>query len=203
MPSLPAQTPDELAVAVFDLVCQRLDARREDLQLLVDLDPGEEFSFERWVSMEAAIACLAEKTPREFWAVNYEPRYEHEGATYDDGRKCSLIGDLRVGMVDGDDPRWVFAEFAVWNDTLKLPGWQAKVRGDIEKLFNLKEAYVRAIPMLFTLVLTKRSAEVGDFLADTSARDYPQVGKRFESPLPGGGVARAEAFVVRPSLSRH
>jgi len=183
------------AVDVFRTVCDRLEAKAADLQLMVETTS----SFEEWLHWEAFLACKHCQSSYPFCEVAAKPTYSSEGVVDEsDDPECGL-GDLRVGGPDdGANHCWVFAEFALLHDGNRTGDtWLRKIEADAAKLKRL--GWKKSASLLVIVVVSQGDVmvDLADDMAGCAIWNQLALTNPFVIALPGGGSMVLKAFDIK------
>lgn len=185
----------QFTVDVFRTVCERLQAKADDLRVLVEAGS----SFEEWLAWEAFLACKLGDASYPYCEVVVRPTYSSEGVATDDGDPDRNLGDLRVGGPnDGAEHCWVFAGFVLLHDGNRTSGeWLRKVEADAHKLRRL--GWKKSASLLVVVAASRGDVmkEWGDDLAGCAVWNQPALTDLFVISLPGGGTVVVKAFDIK------
>ena len=182
----------QFTVDVFRTVCDRLQAKADDLRVLVEAGS----SFEEWLTWEAFLACKFRQEGYPFCEVAAKPTYASEGVAGDADRS---LGDLRVGGPnDGADHCWVFAEFVLLHDGNRTSGeWLRKIEADAHRLRRL--GWKKSASVLIVVAASQGDVvtDWADDLPGCAVWNQPTLINPFVIPLPGGGTVALKAFDIK------
>ncbi len=182
----------QFTVDVFRTVCERLQAKADDLRVLVEAGS----SFEEWLTWEAYLACTLRQESYPFCEVAAKPTYASEGVAGDADQDR---GDLRVGGPnDGADHRWVFAEFVLLHDGNHAGGeWLRKVEAAADRLKRL--GWKKSASLLIVVAASRGDVitEWAHYLAGCAVWNQPTLTDPFVVSLPGGGTVVLKAFDIK------
>lgn len=184
----------QFTVDVFRTVCERLQSKPADLQLLVEAGT----SFEEWLTFEAFLACKLRQESYPFCEVAAKPTYASENVA-EEADPDRNLGDLRVGGPnDGADHCWVFAEFVFLRDGNRGSGeWLRKIEAEAAMLKRL--GWKKSASLLIVVAAGRGDVltEWADDLTGCEAWNQPALTDPFIISMPAGGTVVLNALDIK------